>query len=728
LPTAALGNKSLALLSYLALQPGAHSRDEIMAMLWGEFPEEKARASLRQALAHLRDALGDALHTDRTSVFLVAQPESDVRRFLDAADTSPRDAAEVDIPHFLAGLQLRHSAGFDDWADEKRHALLRRYAGVLAAAIREAIASNRSRDAVRAAERWVTVDGFSVDATLALMESQFLAGNRSAALQAFADYASRLDADERPDHRLVEMAQRIEDARVSGEARRQATEEWYAAAPSFYGSLIGRDREWDRLRATWQAVSRGKSGIVLVEGESGVGKSRLADDFARWVTAEGGTVLRGRGFDVRVGVPFGAMIEALRSGIDAPGLSGTDPQWLAEIARVVPELRQRFAGLPNVAAASTADSWRLFEGIAQMLLAISEETPVTVLIDDVQWIDADSCALLHFLVRKLERASILWFVTFAPGAVERDAAAARWVRALRGSPACEAIALQPLSEDEVWQLVRGLGRVSTPTGAKRLASRIYEATAGYPFYVVELLKTLFAQGWLTVDPESGEWIVERSDSRGGDEPALTLPSVHEAIAERIECLSDELKGALITIAVSTRGCRTDVMSHVHGISRLRAAAIGDALVERHLVVEDNGAYRVAHPVIGRVMVDELGKSRKREVHRGLALAMELVDSERGDYSDPGEIARHAEQAGERAMAYRFAMQAVEACERRFAFDDALGWLDFAAGSASTAAEADAVNRATAQMLAISDRREVASMRAGSTAGTTPASREVPARH
>lgn len=698
------------MLAFLALEPGAHSRDEVTALLWGEYPEEKARVSLRQALTHLRDAVGDALHVDRASVGLVASPDSDIRRFLSAADTSPRDAAEVDIPHFLSGLQLRHSSGFDDWADEKRHALLRRYAGVLAAAVREAIASNRSRDAVRAAERWVALDGISADATLALMESQFLAGYRTNALQAFAEYRSRLaDADARPDHRLVDLAQRIEDARLSSDTRRPATEEWYAASPSFHGSLIGRDREWDRLRATWKAVSRSRSRAVLVEGESGVGKSRLADDFARWVTAEGGTVLRGRGFDVRVGVPFGAMIEALRSAIDAPGLSGTDPQWLAEVARVVPELKQRFAGLPEIVPASTADSWRLFEGIAQMLLAISEETPLTVLIDDVQWCDADSCALLHFLVRKLERAAILWFVTFAPGAVERDSAAARWVRALRGSPATEVIELQPLSEDEVRQLVRGLGRVSASPDAERLASRIHEVTAGYPFYIVELLKTLFAQGWLTVDPERGEWVVRPSDS--GDEPALALPSVHEAIAERIECLSDELKGVLITIAVSTRGCRTDVLSHVHGVSRLRAAAIGDALVERHLVVEDNGAYRCAHPVIGRVMVDELGTSRKREVHRGLALAMELVGSDRAEYVDPGEIARHADHAGERAMSYRFAMQAVEACERRLAFDDALGWLDFASGVATTVTDAAAVNRATAQLLEISDRREQSPARA-----------------
>ncbi len=705
LPAAALSNKSLALLAFLTLEPGPHSRDEVTALLWGDYPDEKARTSLRQALSHLRDIVGDSIHTDRTSLALVAEPDSDVRRFLAAADVSPREAAEVDIPHFLAGLQLRHSSGFEEWADEKRQSLLRRYTSVLAATIRESIAGSRWRDAVRAAERWVSIDAFSADATLALMESQFLSGNRAAALQALADHRSRLACGDRPDQRLADLAQRIEDARLSGEVRRPATEAWYSTSPSFYGSLIGRESEWDRLRATWRQVLQGKPRVVLIEGESGVGKSRLAGDFTRWVTAEGGTVLRGHGFDVRVGLPFGAMIEALRSGIDAPGLSGTDPQWLAEIARVVPELKQRFVGLPEIAPASTADSWRLFEGIAQMLLAISEETPVTVLIDDVQWCDADSCALLHFLVRKLEKAAVLWCVTFAPGAVERDAAAARWVRALRGSPACEVIALRPLTDDEVWQLVHGLGRVSAPADARRLASRIFEVTAGYPFYIVELLKTLFAQGWLTVDPETGEWIVRATDGR--DEPSLVL-SVHEAIAERIECLPDDLKDVLITVAVSTRGCRTDILSHVHGISRLRAAAIGDGLVERHLVVEDNGAYRCAHPVIGRVMVDELGTSRKREVHRGLALAMELVGSQQREFSDHGEIARHAEQAGERGMAYRFAMQAVEACERRFAFDEALGWLDFASAVAATSSEADAVNRATAQMFEISDRREISS--------------------
>ena len=220
-------------------------------------------------------------------------------------------------------------------------------------------------------------------------------------------------------------------------------------------------------------------------------------------------------------------------------------------------------------------------------------------------------------------------------------------------------------------------------------------TTGYPFYVVELLKTLFAQGWLTVDPNTGEWIVRQHES--ADTAVLTLaPSVHDAIAERIECLPDELSAVLISIAVSARGCRADVLSHVHGISRLRAAAAGDALVERHLAVEEDGVYRCAHPVIARVVSDALGTARRREVHRGLALALEV--SADGAVSDPGEVARHAEQGGERAMTYRYAMLAAAGCEARFAYEEALGWLDMAAASSGSAADTDAVNVITARLL------------------------------
>src|SRR6478672_1000082 len=637
----AIGAKSLALLAYVALEPGAHTRDELTALLWGEYPEEKAKASLRQALTHLREQVPGALRVERTTVSLVAgEIECDVNTFLRLARESPRAAADIPVTRFLEGLHLRRCSAFQDWADGTRTSLMKRMTEVLTVVTREALATRQWREAARLAERWVAVAPLSAASNAARIEALFMAGDRELALDAFGDYRTRMAAEtgHPPERELLELAERIR-ASKSSTPKRQATEEWYANAPSFEGSLVGRDREWDALMHAWRTAADGTGRIALIEGDAGVGKSRLADDLSRWVSANGGIVLRGRAYDVRGGAPFGTIIEALRSGIGAPGLAGTDPQWLAEVARVVPELRTRFPALANVSAPTSADGWRLFEGIAQLLIALTEEAPVAVLVDDLQWCDADGCALLHSLIRRLDGVPVFWCLTFSAGAVERDTPAARLVRALRAIPQALAIVLRPLSEDDVWQLVRGLGRVSTPTGARRLASRIHEVTTGYPFYVVELLKTLFAQGWLTVDPNTGEWIVRQHESTG---TVLTLaPSVHDAIAERIQCLPDELSAVLMSIAVSARGCRADVLSHVHGISRLRAAAAGDALVERHLAVEDDGVYRCAHPVIARVVSDALGTARRREVHRGLALALEVAAGD--TVRDPGEVARHAEQ-------------------------------------------------------------------------------------
>ncbi|MGE5731556.1 MAG: ATP-binding protein, partial [Gemmatimonas sp.] len=664
-----LGSKTLALLAFLALEPGSHRREKITALLWGESPEEKAKASLRQALTHLRDALGDALFVDRTSIELRDALTCDVNDFLRLARTDPPAAIAIDIPRFMTGLAIRNCPAFDEWVDEKRLDLVNRYTLLVAGFTRELMARRAWRDAARLAERWTKLDPHADEPVAILIEAQHLAGERDAAHATYARYVARLATEPHraPARAIGELMARLEQSRTEQKQPR-AKETWYEHAPSFVGSLVGRADEWDVLRRAWNAVAAGVSRVALIEGEPGVGKTRLADDFLRWTASQGGIVLRGRGYDAHAGAPFGAVIEALRSAIDAPGVAGVDPEWLVEIGRVLPEIRRRFNSLPEVTASNvTADGWRLFEAVAQVLVAISEDNPVAVLIDDLQWCDADSCSLLHFLVRRLAEAPVLWCATFTLGEIERDAPAARLARALRAARGSACIVLSPLSEDDVWRLIRELARVDAPGGARRLAARIHEVTAGNPFYVIELLKTLFAQELLSVDSTTDAWIV-RPAAITDSTPAVFAPTVHDAIAERIECLPDLLHTLLVSIAVAGRGCRADVLSHLHGISRLHAAALGDALVERHLTVEEDGVYRCAHPIIANVVRARVSTSRRREVHRALAITLELLvpKGRNPDGSEAGEIARHAEQAGDRPLAYRYALLASDACSQRCA--------------------------------------------------------------
>ncbi len=695
----AAASKSLALLTFLALEPGAHPRPELAALLWGESHEEEARGALRQMLKRLRDLLGEALQVERHSVELRGPISCDVSDFLSTLPNDPATAARLDVPGFLSGLTVRHSAAFDEWAEAKRRTLLRHYQQALGSLARAAMAHWRWREAVSWADRWLAYDPLSDEAAGLVTEALYLSGDREGALERFREHRDRLarEAGSKPGPALLELGRRIETDVATG-AQRQVSDEWYAKG-SFEATLVGRDEHWARLTKAWRAVARSQGRVVLIEGEAGVGKTRLAEEFLRWARTEGSTVLRGRGYDPQAGIPYGPIVEAMREALGAPGLAGTDPEWLTEAARLLPELRRRFPGLPETPApGGAADRGRLFEAVAQLVLAVAAEQSVVLFVDDLQWCDSETCALIHFLARRLEGAAVLLIGTLTLGEMERDAPAARLCRALRTQSQATVVTPAPLTEEEVWQMIRDMGRIQAPTGARRLAARIHEVTGGNPFYLIELLKTLFAQGLLVADPETGEWAASQEADVAESRGFPMSRTVHDAIAERVERLAYELRDLLVTLAVAGLGCRTELLSHVHGISRLHAAALCDALVERRLVIEDSGLYRCAHPVIAAVVREGLTASRRREVHRAVALSLELVTppAEAADFA--GEIARHAERGGERALAYRQALLASEAAVARYAMEEALSWLDLAAGTAQETGEADTVNRRTADLL------------------------------
>src|SRR5690606_30602882 len=259
---------------------------------------------------------------------------------------------------------------------------------------------------------------------------------------------------------------------------------------------------------------------------------------------------------------------------------------------------------------------------------------------------------------------------------ERDAPAARLCRVLRAKASAAAIRLDPLSPDELGQLLREMGHAGTPTGARRFTHRLHGVTGGNPFYVVELLKTLFACG-LLVTSGGDQWTVAPAAALDLDAELPMPATVHDTIAERVDRLPEPLRDLLATIATAGSGIRAEVLSHVHGISRLRAAALGDALVDRQLVVEVGGAYRCPHPVVGRVVQDALTAPRRREVHRAIASALEVALSPQAALAAAGEIARHADLGGDQLLAYRHALNASAAASERRAYEEALAWLDLA---------------------------------------------------
>jgi predicted ATPase len=302
--------------------------------------------------------------------------------------------------------------------------------------------------------------------------------------------------------------------------------------------------------------------------------------------------------------------------------------------------------------------------------------------------------MLLYLTERLAQAPVLFLASTTAGSRRRNLPADHLLRQLSARGQATFIELGPLSEDEVWTALRQMGNIRTPTGGRRFAHRIHEVTGGNPFYLIELLKTLFSQGLLSVAPLSGEWIVRADTLAGG----MTLPmprSLRDAIGERVSQLDEETHLLLASLAVAQKPVTPDVLAHIHGISRLRIATMADDLAERSLAAEEDGAYRVAHPMLGDVVRQALTDSLRRELHRALALSIEVVTPPGQLGSAAGEIAWHAEHAGDAERAHEFALLAADDAVTRTAFKEAFGWLAVAARSApdeadTLAARADAL--------------------------------------
>jgi len=436
----------------------------------------------------------------------------------------------------------------------------------------------------------------------------------------------------------------------------------------------------------WERLKQGAGTVAVLEGEAGCGKTRLADEFSRWAIGRGATVLRGHGYEPASGAAFGPVASALASALNAPGLGSTPPEWLAEVVRLVPDLRRRFPGVPAPTAAETGERSRLFEGVAQVLMALAAERPTIVCLDDVQWCDAESCAMLLYLTQRLEGVPVAFLTGSATGGRRRNLPADHLLRQLSARGHATFIELGPLTEDEVWTAIRQMGNIHTPAGARRFAHRIHEVSGGNPFYMIELLKTLFSQQLLSVAPMTGEWIVPADLALTSHTPLPMPRSLRDAIGERVSLLDEESHLLLSTLAVAARPVSPDVLAHVHGMSRLHIATVADDLSERLLAVEEQGAYRVIHPVVGNVVRSALTAALRSELHRALSLAIEVVTPADQIGDAAGEIAWHAERAGDVTRAYTFALLAAESAAARTAFHEAVSWLGSAARAAPEEAE------------------------------------------
>jgi len=384
---------------------------------------------------------------------------------------------------------------------------------------------------------------------------------------------------------------------------------------------------------------------VLISGEAGVGKTRLAEEFAHRLRWQGTPVLWGRCYEFERVLPYQPVTEALRTILPtlAPAELADFPAWtVAEVARLVPEVLERDPKIEASAAPSLdQERTRLFEGVARFLARLSSHGALLVVLEDLHWASESTLQLLHYLTRHLSGHAVLILGTLRPEATGKLHPLWTLQQELSREGLVKPLHLSLLSPAAVEAMVvemSGAGEAAMP-----LARRLYRETEGNPFFLMEIVKALFEAG--TVRLEEGAW---RGDFARISTGEIPLPaSVTEAIQARARGLKDKVQEALCLAAILGREFDFDLLNAVWGWGEESLLEALDSLLRRRLIEEGTGAagrdYAFTHHKIQEVVYAEMPRRRQQHAHARVGAAMEGLHAKETE-AIAGELAFHFEQA------------------------------------------------------------------------------------
>ncbi len=458
------------------------------------------------------------------------------------------------------------------------------------------------------------------------------------------------------------------------------------------GSLVGRSAELDGLRKHWMQAQSGHGHLVLVSGEPGVGKTRLADELIAYVRLKGGLVLQGGCYEYEATTPYLPLAEALRDWAHAQPddvLRRRAGSSAAELAKLAPEIEARLAPLtPNPPLTPDEERLRLFDHVARFLGALASEQGLLLFVDDLHWADHGTLSLVHYLLRRLRGERMLVLGAYRELELDRRhplaSALVDWNRERLASR----VQLDRLTRDECGALlVALLGQESVSAD---LAQAIYRETDGNPFFVEEVVKSLVERGHIY--RQDGGWGYE-------DVADLAVPqSIKEAIGRRLDRLSGESVQVLQHAAVLGKTFDfaelaaafewADQASHRADDQLLDALdeALGAQLIRAGI----GETFIFTHDKIREVLYDELNPIRRRRLHQSAGAGLERLYTGQVMEAHIQDLAYHYLQSGDLERGLDYARRAAQHAERLYAYDEALVYYQQAVECAQALDQSDQV--------------------------------------
>ena len=624
--------RTRALLGFLVAADSAKTRQSLCDLLW-DGPDDP-RAALRWSLTKLRDVVDDNAHVrlvaDRERVaFRAHGTEVDVATVqgllaggVEQAGIAALEAAAPLLSgEFLDGLDLPACHRFHHWcmAERERFGAMRRH--VLSALI-ELLGDDAAR-ALPHARALVTADPLSEVAHATLIRVLTRCGRQQDAAihcERTADFLGRevgLEA-------AGALRAALRDARRkrlgSPKGRVASPEPAAPGRPGRSRDLVGRNAEWQRVLEITDRLATPQR-MLLILGEPGIGKSRLLEALSTVANNRGARVASGRCFEAETVHPYGCFADALREL----------PETL-----VPEELRNRLsratAGQPP-RIVDGSDRRQLHDRIAQLVRTLADSSPFILVLDDLQWVDEASAALLHFMARSAVRGLLLAGAA-RPGELDDNPWAKRLIDSLMRDGLLERCSLEPLSSSDIAVLTH------LEFGSEE-ATAIFRYSGGNPLLALELA---------------------HAHEKGSE---LHGQSLGTLVADRVARLSEDERDVLVWAAAFGRAVHPELLAACLGLRESVQMTRLNRLVRHGLLrPNDDGQLDFTHDLVRQEVYRLQSQPHRRVLHRQIARVLSAVVDESPDFY--GDLVRHAGLAEDHATAVRACIAAAERCLRLFA--------------------------------------------------------------